>query len=321
MEIIETNVQNTENEVDNLGFKSIIDLLEKFSDEQTCIDHLESLRWNGQVISPYDPTSKVYKCKGNKYRCKNTGQYFNVKTRTIFEDTKIPLRKWFMALYVFSSHKKGISSHQLAKDIDVTQKTAWFILHRLRYAFDHPNFKKELSNHVEADETYMGGEGKNKHKDKKIKGTQGRSTKDKTPVFGLMERGGNLIAQKVSNTRKKTLQPIIFANVKEDSTLSTDEWKAYIGLNKKYDHLIVNHSAKEYVNGMAHTNDLECFWSHLKRGVDGIYHWISTEHLQSYVDEFSLRFNTRKISTNERFDLILGNVIGRLTYKDLIANE
>jgi transposase-like protein len=299
-------------------FKSIFELLERFPDEQSCIEHLEALRWNGIVVSPFDKDSQVYKCKSNRYKCKNTGKYFNVKTGTVFEDTKIPLRKWFMALYVFSSHKKGISSHQLSRDIDVTQKTAWFLLHRLRYAFDHPNFKAMLAGEVEADETYIGGESKNKHKNKKIEGTQGRSTKDKTPVFGLMERKGNIIAQKVSNTKKKTLQPIIFENVKEDSTLSTDEWKAYIGLDKKYDHLIVNHSAKEYVNGMAHTNDLECFWSHLKRGVDGIYHWISTEHLQSYVDEFSLRFNTRKISTNQRFDLILGNVIGRLTYKQLI---
>ncbi|MCX6249580.1 MAG: IS1595 family transposase [Bacteroidetes bacterium] len=300
-------------------FATIFELLQEFTDEQTCINHLEALRWDGKVISPYDPTSQVYKCKGNKYKCKNTGQYFNVKTRTIFEDTKIPLRKWFMALYIFSSHKKGISSHQLAKDIGTTQKTAWFMLHRLRYAFDHPNFKKELTGHVEADETYIGGEGKNKHKDKKQAGTQGRSLKDKTPVFGLMERGGNIITQVVPDTKRETLQTIIFDNVQADSTISTDEWNAYNGLSKKYEHLIVNHSAKEYVNGMAHTNDLECFWSHLKHGIDGIYHWVSTKHLDSYADEFSLRFNTRKDSTNQRFDLILGNVIGRLTYKDLIS--
>jgi transposase-like protein len=187
------------------NFKSILDLVKAFPDEQTCIDHLTALRWDDNVVSPFDETSIVYKCAGNKYKCKNTGKYFNVKTGTIFEDTKIPLRKWFMALYVFSSHKKGISSHQLAKDIDVTQKTAWFVLHRLRYAFDHPEFQKSLSGHIEADETYMGGDEKNKHASKKIKGSQGRSLKTKTPVFDTMERGGNIIAHEVVNVKKKSL--------------------------------------------------------------------------------------------------------------------
>lgn len=303
------------------NFKSIFDLIKTFPDEQPCIDHLTALRWNGRIISPFDETSQVYVCKGNKYKCRNSGKYFNVKTGTIFEDTKIPLRKWFMALYLFSSHKKGISSHQLARDIDVTQKTAWFILHRLRYAFDHPNFKKELSNYIEADETYIGGEERNKHEDKKVEGTQGRSTKTKAAIFGIIERNGNVIAQKVDDVSGKTLKSIIYQKVAEKSIISTDEWGAYKGLDGRYTHIVVNHGAKEYVNQMAHTNNMECFWSHLKRGVDGIYHWVSTKHLQSYVDEFSLRYNTRTDTTCNRFDLILGNVIGRLTYNALINGK
>lgn len=299
-------------------FSTILDLAQTFPTEQACIDHLEKLRWNGNVVSPFDSTSQVYKCAGNKYKCKNTGKYFNVKVGTIFEDTKIPLQKWFMALYIFSSHKKGISSHQLAKDIGVTQKSAWFMLHRLRYAFNHPNFNGILSNTVEIDETYMGGEGRNKHKNRKVKNEKGNTIKDKTPVLGMIEREGIVKAQVVENTKDSTLYPIIRANVEPLSNIMTDEFKVYDSLNRIYYHGSVNHSAKQYVNGMAHTNSIENFWSHLKRGVDGIYHWVSKDHLQSYVTEYALRFNTRDISTSNRFDLILSNSIGRLTYKSLI---
>src|SRR4051812_13283224 len=156
-------------------FKSIFDLLKAFPDEQTCITHLEALRWNGNVVSPFDATSTVYKCKGNKYKCKNTGKYFNVRTNTIFDNTKVPLQKWFMAHYIFSSHKKGISSHQLAKDISITQKSAWFLLHRLRYAYNHPEYKKVSHLTTEIDETFYGGDEGNKHADKKTKGASGRS--------------------------------------------------------------------------------------------------------------------------------------------------
>ena len=302
-------------------FKSILDLLKAFPDEQSCIEHLERLRWDGQPVSPFDETSIVYKCANNRYKCKNTGKYFNVKVGTIFEDTKIPLQKWFLALYVFSSHKKGISSHQLAKDIDVTQKSAWFMLHRLRYAFEHPTFRATLgeSNTVEIDETYVGGDEKNKHQNKKTEGTQGRSTKTKKPVLGMVERGGTLIAQVVDNTSKATVQPIINENVAQGANVVTDEWKEYKGLKGNYEHEVVRHSAKEYVNGKAHTNTIEGFWSHFKRGIDGIYHWVSVKHLQSYVDEFVLRYNSRNLGVSTRFNLVLENVEGRLTYKTLIA--
>lgn len=300
-------------------FKSIFDLLKAFPTEQSCIDHLENLIWNGVPVSPFVPGGKVYNCAGNKYKCKESGKYFNVRTNTIFDNTKIPLQKWFLALYVFSSHKKGISSHQLAKDITVTQKSAWFLLHRLRYAFDHPNFKQAVGDVVEIDECGIGGQSYYKHENKKTKNEEGATISNKASVIGLLERGGNVIAKVVTDRTKETLLPIIYENVLPDSILMTDELIAYQSLNKDFEHYSVNHSAKEWVNQMAHTNGIENFWSHLKRGIDGIYHQISKEHLQAYIDEFLLRFNTRKFQTQGRFDLILADVAGkRLTYKKLI---
>jgi len=315
------------------NFKSIFDLLKAFPDEQTCINHLEQLRWNGNVISPFDTASKVYKCKNNRYKCANTNKYFNVRTETIFEDTKLPLQKWFMALYVFSSHKKGISSHQLAKDLSITQKSAWFVLHRLRYAFDHPAFKALVGDNgpTQIDETFVGGKETNKHKSRYAQkqkeqakeqdgyvNNQGRSTESKTPVVGLRE-DGKVIAKVVPDTTSKSLQAFVRANVKPGSTIVTDEYKSYVTLRKDYNHESVRHALGEYARDGFHTNGIENFWSQLKRGVYGIYHHVSPEHLQAYVDEFALRYNTRDNKTQCRFDLILANVAGkRLTYKKLI---
>lgn len=222
------------------NFKSIFDLIKTFPDEQSCITHLEKLRWNGNVISPFDESSKVYTCKDNKYRCKNTGKYFNVKTNTIFDNTKLGLPKWFMAIFIVTSHKKGISSLQLSRDLDITQKSAWFMLQRIRQCFGIEN-DHTLDNEVEADETYIGGKNKNRHADKKIEGSQGRSSKDKTPVVGMVERGGKLNARKVDNVQSQTLTKEIIQNVKESAKLYTDEWLGYKGVSRIYDHSIVKH--------------------------------------------------------------------------------
>ena len=299
-------------------FKTLLDLVKTFPDEASCLEHLESILWPNGPVSPFDTNSKVYKCAGGRYKCKNSGKYFNVKVGTVFEDTKIPLVKWFMALYIFSSHKKGISSYQLARDIGVTQKSAWFLLHRLRYAFKQAT--DELVGVVEVDETYVGGKEKNKHAGKKLPGNKGRSLKTKAAVFGMMERDGNVIAQVVPDVSAKTLIPIIEEAVQEGATIVSDEYNIYRKVVGSYNHEIVRHKANEYVNGRAHTNGLEGFWSHLKRMIDGVYHHVSIIHLQRYVNEESRRWNTRKMDGGERFNLILGNIAGRLTYKTLITH-
>jgi len=302
-----------------IKFQSLFDLQKNFSNEQKCLKYLEKCRWEGIITSPFDSTSRVYKYANGRYRCKSTGKYFNAKTKTIFENSKLPLWKWFYVLYIFVNHKKGISSCQLARDIAVTQKSAWFLLHRLRRGFDCSIFKTMLENFIEIDETFIGGKNKNRHQNKKILRCQGRSWTDKTPVLGILERGGNLITQVVSNTQKRTLEPVIENHVKKYSNVYTDEWFAYQDLGKWYNHKIVNHRNKEYVKGNATTNSLEGFWSHLKRGIYGNYHWVSKKHLLNYAQEFTLRYNTRKHSEQERFDLVLLTSINqRLTYQQLI---
>jgi hypothetical protein len=301
----------------NKDFNSILELMQAFPNEETCIKHLEGLRWNGNVVSPFDPASKVYKCKGDKYHCKNTGKYFNVKTNSLFDNTKIELQKWFLAIWLVTSHKKGISSLQLSKDINTTQKTAWFMLQRIRKCFDIENDNR-LDNDVEVDETYIGGKNKNRHCDKKVEQSQGRSSKDKTPVVGMVERSGKLNAHKVDNVKSQTLTKEIVKNVKETANLHTDEWVGYKDISKIYDHSIVKHNQGQYVNGRVHTNTIEGFWSLLKRGIVGIYHFTSKKHLQNYVDEFVFRYNTRDYSEVDRFNLLLANIGVRTTYRGLI---
>ncbi|GGG15262.1 DDE transposase [Dokdonia pacifica] len=297
----------------NEEVKSILQLIQAFPDEQSCIDHLEKLRWNGNVVSPFDSTSKVYNCKGNRYKCKETGKYFNVKTNTIFDNTKMPLQKWFLAIWLVTSHKKGISSLQLGRDLDITQKSAWFMLQRIRNCFGLNN-DDQMDGEIEADETYVGGKDKNRHANKKVKGNRD----DKAPVLGMVQRDGKLKAVKVPNTTTETLSTEIINAVKEGATLYTDEYSSYKALKRIYDHQFVKHSSKQYVNGRIHTNTIEGFWSLLKRGIFGIYHFTSKKHLQMYVDEFVFRYNTRKGTENERFNLLLSNIENRITYKELI---
>jgi transposase-like protein len=302
-----------------MEFKSITDLLAVFPNEQTIIKHLENKRWNGKVVSPYDPASKVYKCANNWYKCKNTKKFFNVKTGTMFARSKLPLQTWFLAFYLFSSHKKGISSCQLRKYLGITQKSTWYLLDDIRNSLKQSNFIKEmLEGFVEIDETYVGGKNGNRHWDKKVPNSQGRSWKGKVPILVKVERGGNAVAQVVPNVKQETLEPIIRANVKEGSNIYTDEWLAYKDLSKWFNHQIVNHRKKQYAKGKVSVNLAENFNGFLKAGVR-TYHWISKKHTQKYADEFAFRYNTRKYGEQERFDFMLSSIMGKsLSYGELI---
>ncbi len=301
----------------NTNIKSVLDLVKTFKTEQNCIDYLEQIRWNGIVVSPFDETSKVYKCKDNKYRCKNTGKYFNVKTNTMFDNTKMELQKWFLAIWLVTSHKKGISSLQLSKDLDITQKSAWFMLQRIRKCFGIENYN-DLNGVVECDESFYGGKNINRHKDKKVEKCQGRSFKDKTPILGMLQRNGRLNCFVVSNTQKHSIQPLIKRYVNKESKLITDEWHGYNGLENRS---IVNHAKKEYVNlldNTIHSNSIEGTWKIMKNSLRDMYNHISKKHLQIYVDEHVYRFNMRKHTESDKFNWLVFNSGVRTKYKDLI---
>lgn len=299
-------------------FKNLIELQKYFSDENTCWDYLEQFRWNGKVVCPFCKSEKHYKFKNSRtYKCADCKKKFNAKVGTIFENTKIPLSKWFLSIYIATSHKKGISSCQLAKDISVTQKTAWFILHRIREMLK-AKAPSMLNSMVEIDETYCGSKAKNLHRSvrKNLKGT---GYTDKTMVFAILERQGNVWAKMVEKTNGETLVPIIKENVDKSNMVVTDGFGAYYYLGKDYRHVVVNHAQDIWTDGIFHTNTVEGFFSQLKRGIYGIYHHASPKHLQRYCNEFAFRYNTRKSNESNRFDYSLANCNGRLKYSDLIA--
>jgi len=313
-------------------FNSILDVLKNFPDEKSCREYLERLRWNdGKIVcQKCGSNDKIYKIRDGKlYKCAKCSKQFTVRLGTIFEDSALPLQTWFMALFLITAHKKGISSLQLSRDLSITQKSAWFVLHRIRYAVKTKSFNKPLEGVIQCDETYVGGRAQNRHQSRWAKRTSdtdlshykrptaGRSTLTKAPVLGMVSDSGEVVGYCIPDVTGKTIKPLIQKHVKEGSTIVTDEFRVYPAITKEYLHKTVSHRLGEYVNNGFHTNTVEGFWSWLKRSIFGIYHQVSKEHLQAYVDECAYKYNTRKITDVERFNKTLSALDGKLTYKQL----
>src|SRR5271157_856341 len=299
---------------------STFQLFKLYPDEKSARIYLEGLLWKNGPICPTCKTgNRLTARKNGFYRCNACKFDFSIRTGTIFGRSHVPLHKWVYAMYLLVTARKGISSMQLAKEIGITQKSAWFVLQRLREACAG-EFEK-LRGAVEIDEAFFGAKEANKHEAKKLRA--GRGTVGKTAVMGLRERGGRTAAMTVENTDRETLQNAIFDNVEIGSTLMTDEHSAYAGLNGVFfKHETVNHLSGEYRRGMASTNSIESVWAVMKRGMYGVYHHASPKHLGRYVDEFTFRLNDGDVKrhTLERLDSFVAATVGRrITYKELTA--
>jgi transposase-like protein len=300
---------------------STFQLSEMFPNEESARQFLETNRWPKGMICPICQEDKrITPRKGGYYRCLACMETFTVRTKTIFERSHVPLHKWLHAMYRLMTARKGISSLQLAKEIGVTQKTAWFMLHRMREACRGDMTK--LKGIVEMDETFIGGLERNKHDYKKLKA--GRGSVGKTAVVGMRERGGNVKAHPILNADTETLMAAIHTNIEVGSMVHTDEAKAYNALGKfEYGHESVNHSSGEYNRNGIHTNGIESVWALLKRGLHGVYHHASDKHLGRYVSEFTFRLNEGDVKrhTMDRMESLINVSFGaRITYKDLIKN-
>jgi transposase-like protein len=291
-----------------------------FADPKNCNEFLAGLRWaDGKPRCPQcDSDHVIYLEKQNRYKCygKHTRAQFSLKVGTIFEDSPVSLDKWLVGMWLIVNCKNGISSCEIAKDLGVSQKSAWFMDHRIRMAL-HDGSIEKASGHVEADETFIGGKARNMHIAQRRRRITGTGTKDKTAIMGILERGGKVRTSVVANRKKKTLQAEIHKHVEAGSALYTDFLLSYDGLEGRYAHKVVDH-AVEYVNGLAHTNGLENYWSLLKRSISGTYVSVEPFHLFRYLDEQAFRYNNRKDMTDfERFKLAASQIVGkRLTWNE-----
>ena len=294
--------------------------IQYFSSPQRSLDFVIAMRWPHGPVCPrcqsqeynFLKTRSIWECKG----CK---KQYSVKVGTIFEDSAIKLDKWICAMWMIVNAKNGISSYEIHRSLGVTQKTAWFMMHRIRLALQQGSLTRKLSGEVEADETYIGGKARNMHKGKQAKALKAEGYFRKAVVMGMLERDGEVRTKVLNVASAKVLAREIRANVEPGSTLYTDQLASYTRVGQEYAHHVINH-AQEYVRGNVHTNSIENFWSLLKRGIKGTYVSVEPFHLFRYLDEQSFRFNTRKSNDQGRFMKAMASIVGkRVEYKELIG--
>lgn len=294
--------------------------IQYFSDPQRSIDFVVAMRWPHGPVCPrcgckeysFLQTRSIWECKG----CK---KQYSVKVGTIFEDSAIKLDKWICAMWMIVNAKNGVSSYEIHRSLGVTQKTAWFMMHRIRLALQKGSIDRKLMGEVEVDETYIGGRARNMHKDKQIKMRRTEGYLRKAAVLGMLERKGEVRTAVINTASGKILKQHIKNNIVPGSALFTDELASYVAVGKEYAHQVINH-AQEYVRGNVHTNGIENFWSLLKRGIKGTYVSVEPFHLFRYLDEQSFRFNTRKSNDQGRFMEAMSSIVGkRVEYKELIG--
>lgn len=309
--------------------KTLQEAIVYFSDPDRCREYFVARRWPEGVSCPRCGSVNVkFQPKHNRWQCSSHHplRQFTCKTGTIFEDSPITLDKWMLAMWMVCNCKNGVSSYEIHRAIGVTQKSAWFMMHRIRLAMQEGSIMGKLSGRVEVDETFIGGKARNMHKSRRDRMITGRGTKGKTVVMGFLQRSGDkhsqVKAQVIADRHRPTMQTAVRENVAAGAKLITDEFSGYTGLEDTFSHEVINH-AVEYVKDHIHTNGMENFWSLLKRGLNGTYVSVEPFHLFRYIDEQAYRFNNRgnkqnPIHDGQRFDMTLRNVTGkRVMYKEL----
>jgi transposase-like protein len=298
---------------------SLYQFFQRFPNEESARQYFENNRWAGEVSCPHCGSLSVALVKNMKpmpYRCRDCRQHFSVRTGPVLAESRLPLHKWLMAIYMMTTARKGIPSTQMARELGITQKSAWFLAQRIRETWMVIS-EDDMGPDVQVDETYIGGKEANKHANKRLH--QGRGATGKTAVIGILETNGRVRAEPIGKLDKTHLQRFVRANAKEGATVTTDSFRSYTGLSDAYTHKTVNHSVGEYVRDQAHTNGIESFWALLKRGHYGIFHSMSSKHLHRYVNEFSFRHNTKQAGTMGFIEATVARTVGkRLTYKELI---
>ena len=312
--------------------KTLQQAIKFFADFENCRQFMIAVRWpDGKVRCPQCGSEKLTYLKNARvYRCyeKHPLQKFSLKVGTVFEDSPIPLEKWLPAVWLLVNCKNGISSYEIGRDLGITQKSAWFMMHRIRLAVQSGSFRKlgGEGSEIEADETFIGGKARNMHIDVKKRRITGTGPKDKTAVMGILERGGEVRTAVIPSRKKKAIQAEVKKHVEAGAALYTDELLSYDGLATDYAHQVINHAVK-YVDGRIHVNGLENFWSLLKRGINGTYVSVEPFHLFRYLDEQTFRYNNRATQDNplndaDRFGLAMTQIVGkRLTYSRLTGKD